>query len=334
MADMNTTTLSDAIKTFYEKRLLMRAIPRYVHGRWAMKARINKYGSWEARKYGALSANTTALVEGTTPAETSSPTPTLVTMTPAFYGTWMGFSDLVELETYDPIISEMSGILGEQAGLSADTIVRDELNTYATIDYSGGQSAVTTLDSPSHDISYKDVIEQYAALEASSALPSDGEDFIVIIHPHTWASLMLDPTFVNMFVQEAPNSAIRSGYVGRLLRMKFFVSSNAKEWADAGVGSTTDVYSALFIGRESYAILGLAGIEEPKDVDNQNDMGKVLTGQKIKPVEIILKPVGSAGASDPLNQRGSLAWKMTLTPEVLNSDWIRCLKHTNAFSDS
>jgi N4-gp56 family major capsid protein len=172
--------------------------------------------------------------------------------------TWMGFSDIVELEAYDPIISEMSGILGEQCGLSADSIVRDELNAYATIDYSGGQSAVGNLDSPAHDISYKDIVEQYAALEAASALPVDGEDFVVIIHPHTWASLMLDPTFVNMFVQEAPNSAIRSGYVGRLLRMKFFVTSNAKEWADVGVGSTTDVYSALFIGRESYAILGLA----------------------------------------------------------------------------
>lgn len=334
MADMNTTTLSDAIKTFYEKRLLMRAIPRYVHGRWAMKPRINKYGAWEVRRYGSLSANTTALVEGTTPAETASPTPTLITMTPAFYGSWMGFSEILELEAYDPIISEMSSILGEQCGLSADTIVREELNTYATIDYSGGVSAVGDLDSPAHDISYKDIVQQYAELEAASALPVDGEDFIVIIHPHTWASLMLDPTFVNMFVQEAPNTAIRSGYIGRILRMKFFVSSNAKEWADVGVGSTTDVYSALFIGRESYAILGLAGIEEPKDVDSQGDNGKPLTGQKLNPVEIIMKPVGSAGASDPLNQRGSLAWKMTLTPEVLNDDWIRVLKHTNGNSDS
>ena len=49
MADMNTTTLSSAIKTFYEKRLLTRAIPRYVHGRWAMKPRLNKFGSWEVR---------------------------------------------------------------------------------------------------------------------------------------------------------------------------------------------------------------------------------------------------------------------------------------------
>lgn len=333
MATINTSTMSDAIKTMYEKRLLTRAIPRYVHGRWAMKARISKYGAYELRKYGSLSATTTALTEGVTPAETAAPAPTLITMTPAFYGAWMGFSEIVDLENYDPLISEMSSILGEQAGLSADTIVRNELVTYATIDYSGGQSAVANLDSPAHDLGYVDIIKQYAALEASSALPVDGEDFILIIHPHTYASLMLDPTFVNLLVEEAPNTAIRNGYIGRLLRMKIYVSSNAYEWADVGVGSTTDVYAALFIGRESYGILGLSGIEEPENVDNQGPDGKPLTGQQIKPVEIITKPVGSAGASDPLNQRGSIAWKMTLTPEVLNSDWIRCVKHTNTFSD-
>ncbi|MBE0573315.1 N4-gp56 family major capsid protein [Candidatus Dojkabacteria bacterium] len=333
MSDINTTTLSDAVKTAYEMRLLTRAIPRYVHGRWAMKARISKRGTYELRKYGSLSAVSVALGEGVTPAETQSPTPTLITMTPAFYGAWMGFTELAELQVIDPIISEMSSILGEQAGLTADTLVRNELVTDSTIDYSGGQSAVGTLESPAHDISYVDIIKQYAALEASSALPIDGEDFIVILHPHSYASLMLDPTFVNMMIQEAPNTAMRNGYIGRLLRMKIYVSSNAYEWADVGVGSTTDVYAALFIAKESYGILGLTGIEEPKDVDSQGPDGRPLTGQKINPVEIILKQVGSAGSADPLNQRGSLAWKMTLTTEVLNADWIRCLKHTNYFSN-
>lgn len=334
MANINTTTLSDAIKVAYEKRLLTRAIPRYVHGRWATRARLAKNGSYELRKYGSLSANTTVLTEGTTPAETASPTPTLTTITPQFFGTWMGFTELVDLEAFDPILSEMSSILGEQAGLSADTIVRNELVAYGTIDYSGSQTAVGNLASPAHDISYRDIIEQYTLLEAANSLPVDGEDFICILHPHSYGSLMLDPTFVNLLIQEAPASGVRSGYIGRLLRMKLFVSSNAYEWADVGVGGTTDVYAAIFIAKESYGILGLSGIEEPANVDNQGDNGKPLTGQKINPVEIIVKPVGSAGSSDPLNQRGSLAWKMTLTPEVLNSDWIRVLKHTNFMSNS
>jgi len=136
-----------------------------------------------------------------------------------------------------------------------------------------------------------------------------------------------------MFIQESPDNAIRNGYVGRILRCKVFVSSNAYEWADVGAGSTTDVYAALFIARESYAILGLDGASMPSEVDSGSETAKPLTGQQIKPVEIITKPLGSAGTSDPLNQRGSMAWKMCLTPEILNSSWIRCLKHTNAFSD-
>ena len=330
---INTVTMVDAIKTMYEKRLLTRALPRYVHGRWAVRARLTKAGTYELRKYGGLSANTTQLTEGTTPAETVATGPTVTTVTPAFYGTWMGFTDLVDLMNFDPLLSEYSGILGEQAGLSADVLVRNELVTNATIDYSGGQSAVGTLASPTHDISYTDIVKQYAALEADSALPADGEDFILILHPHSYASLMLDPTFVNMLIQEAPNSAIRNGYIGRLLRMKIFVSSNVTEWADVGAGGTTDVYAAIFIGRESYGILGLTGYPEPSSVDNGGPDGRVLTGQKIKPVEIIVKQVGSSGAADPLNQRGSLAWKMCLTPHIMNSSWIRVLKHTNVFSN-
>lgn len=331
---INRTTLSDAIKTMYERRLLTRALPRYIHGRWAVPARISGFGTYELRRYGSLGASTTALGEGVTPAETAAPVPTLVTITPTYYGTWMGYTDTIQMEIYDPILSEMTSILGEQCGLSADTIVRDELVTDATLDYSGDQSAVGTLDSPAHDISYREIVKQYAQLESSSALPVEGDNFVLLLHPHSYASLMLDPVWVNMFTQESPNSALRNGYVGRFLRMNVYVSSNVKEWPDVGISGTTDVYAAVFIGKESYGILGINGYPVPTSPDNQGPDGKPLTGQQIKPVEIIVKPVGSSGAADPLNQRGSLAWKMALTPTVLNSTWIRVLKHTNLFSDS
>lgn len=334
MSNINPTTMASAIKLAYERRLLTRAIPRYVHGRWAMKARITKFGSWEVRRYGSMGAMTTPLASGTTPAQQTAPTITPLTMTPTFYGSWLGFTDDVELMAFDPILSELSSVLGEQCGLSADTLVRDELIASSTIDYTGGVTANAQLDSPQHDISYIDIVRQYAQLEADSALPVDGEDYILVLHPHSYASLMLDPTWVNLFIQEAPNSPLRSAYVGRLLRMKIFVSANVREWVDAGVGGTTDVYAALFIGRESYGILGLTGAEEPKDVDGQGTDGRPLTGKQIRPVDIITKQVGSSGTADPLDQRGTLAWKMCLSQRVLNITWIRSLRHTNVFSDT
>ncbi len=331
MANLNQTTMSDAIKTQYERRLQTRALPRLVHGRWSMPARLNKNGAYELRKYGSLSAVTSALVEGATPAEQAAPSLTLTTITPAFYGAWIGHTDEIEMTVFDPLISEVSSILGEQAGLSADTLIRNTMTAGATKDYSGGAASRATLDAPLHNITYADFIKAVATLEAEDAMPADGEYFICIIHPHTWATLMQDPTFVNMWIQES-DPAIRSGYLGTILRCRIYISSNAREYADEGVGSTTDVYSMLFIARESYGTLGMSG-NMANQVDNAPETSRNMTGQQVKPVSIIAKQLGSAGTSDPLDQRATIGWKMSLTTTVLNSDWLLDLEHTNAFSD-
>ena len=49
MASLTQTTMSDAIKVQYERRLLTRALPRLVHGRFGTESRLNKFGSHEFR---------------------------------------------------------------------------------------------------------------------------------------------------------------------------------------------------------------------------------------------------------------------------------------------
>jgi N4-gp56 family major capsid protein len=327
MANNTQTTLADAIKTQYERRLLTRALPRLVHGRWGMQARLNKVGAYELRKYGALAPVTAALTEGTTPSEQSAISLTLVTITPSFYGAWLGLTDELEMTVFDPIISEFSSILGEQAGLSADTLIRNVLTDGATKDYAGDASSRVTVGT-NDGITYAEFVKQIAALEASNALPVDGDDFIVIMHPNSWAKLMQDATFVAMFQQEASrdnNSPIRSGLVGRLLRTKIFVSSNSRLYAGAGE-TAGDVYSMLFIAREAYGYVGMAG-SFPALVDNAPESNiSGMTGQNVKPVEIILKQLGSAGADDPLNQRATVGWKMSLGIAITNSAWARDLE--------
>lgn len=306
--------------------MLTRALPRLVHGRWGMQARLNKMGAYELRKYGALSAVTSALTEGTTPSEQSAISLTLVTITPSFYGAWLGYTDELEMTAFDPIISEFSSILGEQAGLSADTLIRNTLTDGATKDYAGDASSRATVGT-NDGITYAEFVKQIASLEAANALPVDGDDFIVIMHPNAWAKLMQDATFVAMFQQEAArdnNNPIRSGLVGRLLRCKIFVSSNSRVYAGAGE-SSGDVYSMLFIAREAYGYVGMAG-SFPNLVDNAPESSYTMTGQGVKPVEIILKQLGSAGADDPLNQRATIGWKMSLGIAMTNATWARDLE--------
>lgn len=327
MANNTQTTLASGIKTQYERRLLTRALPRLIHGRWGMQARLNKVGAYELRKYGALSAVTSALTEGTTPSEQSAISLTLVTITPSFYGAWLGYTDELEMTAFDPIISEFSSILGEQAGLSADTLIRNTLTDGATKDYANDATNRGTVGS-NDVITFAEFITQVAALEAANALPVDGDDFIVVMHPNSWAKLMQDATFVAMFQQEASrdgNSPLRSGLVGRILRCKVFVSSNARVYTGAGA-SSGDVYSMLFIAREAYGYVGMAG-SFPQLVDNAPESNiSGMTGQGVKPVEIILKQLGSAGADDPLNQRATIGWKMSLGIAMTNAAWARDLE--------
>jgi N4-gp56 family major capsid protein len=141
---------------------------------------------------------------------------------------------------------------------------------------------------------------------------------------------------VNLFVEAGEsndNNPLRSGYVGRILRCRIYVSSNSREYADGGVGSTTDVYSMLFIAREAYGTVGISGAMFNESVDSAPDTARNMTGQNVKPVEIIVKQLGSAGADDPLNQRATVGWKIALGEAVTNSAWIRDLEHTTVSSD-
>lgn len=133
--------------------------------------------------------------------------------------------------------------------------------------------------------------------------------------------------------ESGDGNPLRSGYVGRILRCKIYVSSNSRSYADGGVGSTTDVFSMLFIAREAYGCVGIANTYPNLDVDSAPAQAHNMTGQQVKPVELIVKQLGSAGADDPLNQRATVGWKMSLGESVTNSAWIRDLEHANVASD-
>lgn len=130
-----------------------------------------------------MSAITSTLTEAATPAEQSAPSLSLITATPVWYGAWIGHSDVVDQQAIDPLVLEMSAVLGEQAGLSIDTIERNALVSGLTAAYSGSATSTATLDYPAHEINYKDIIKQIATLEAANARPLEGNDFMLILHP-------------------------------------------------------------------------------------------------------------------------------------------------------
>lgn len=60
----------------------------------------------------------------------------------------------------------------------------------------------------------------------------------------------------------------------------------------------------------------------------QNSYGSVELGGNGRNVEIIVKPAGSSGSNDPLNQRGTIAWKVKgFCTVILQDDYIVRIEH-------
>jgi N4-gp56 family major capsid protein len=328
---MDTGNLSDAVKTLYERRLLTRALPRLIHGRFGMQATWKGYGSYEVRRWESLAVVTSTLTEGTTPNEHAGPTITTTTLTPDWYGAWVKYTDKLIMTAFDPVVSETSKLLGEQAGLSVDTVVRNALTDNATKDYSGGATSRTTIDKTNDIIAFVDFIQAVATLEANNARPVEGPYYVVIIHPHTWATLVQDSTFMTLFTREG-GASVRSGYIGTILNCAIYITSNAREYVDGGQNSTEDIYSMLFIGAESHALAGLTGLFPNMSPDSGGETVRGgMTGQDVKSVEIVMFGLGETGF-DPLKQRGTIGWKCAHVESVLNSSWIIDLEHANDFS--
>ena len=126
MSTVTTTTLSAEMKTFYDMRLIDEASPMLVHEQFGQKRPIPQGGGKTVnfRRFSPLAKATTALTEGVTPSGSSLSVSSISAIV-AQYGDYVVQSDVLELTAVDNTILETTKLLGRQAGLTMDTIVRN-----------------------------------------------------------------------------------------------------------------------------------------------------------------------------------------------------------------
>ena len=283
-----TGTLSDEMKTFYDKVLLTRTVPKLVHTKFGQRKQIPAHGGRiiEFRKFSGLAVATTPLSEGVLFTALKDLTVTATTATVAQYGDAVGFSDLVSTTTIDPLLTEASEILGEQAGETIDELVRDVLAAGTTIVYVGTRVSRVTI-AAADTITPADVQRIALQMELNRARKIDGY-WQAITHPRVIFDLMRTQEW-----RDAQNyhrtGAQFTGEVGQLFGVKFWTTDKAKFFPDTGVGSTVDVYTVIVLGQEAFGIVDLAG---------QN-------------LQTVFQPLGSAGTADPLKVNSTMGWKAT-----------------------
>lgn len=311
---INTTeTMPDEIKTYYDDYLIDCSSPKLVHDQFGQKRPIpaGRGKTIEFRKVSPLPVSTTPLTEGVTP-ESQQLTISTVEAPVQQYGGYVELSDMVVLTAIDNNLVIAAKQLGAQAGKTLDAITREVLAGGTNVQYAEGQvtqrsQLVGGKEEGNHYLTVDAVRRAVRTLKKQDAEPI-GDSFIGIIHPDVAYDLMSDPKWVNVKSYSDPEG-IYEGEIGKIENVRFVETSEAKVFEGAGAEGR-DVYATLILGDNAY---GTTEIE-----------GGGLT--------LIVKQLGSGGASDPLDQRASVAWKATKAAVRLQEAYMVRIETTSTFT--
>ena len=302
--------LTAEMKTFYDMTLIDEAGANLVHDQFGQRRPIPANGGKiiEFRKFASLPKATTPLTEGVTP-DGKSLSVTTVTATVNQYGDYITQSDVLELTALDNTILETTKVLGRQAGLTLDTVVRNVLHSGTNVTYcpkvvDGVETEVTSRSALGKDCQLTvDVVRQVVAKLRAQNAPTINGSYVAIIHPYVAYDLMRDPEWIEAHKYAQPEN-LYTGEIGQIAGVRFVQTTEAKIY-DGGI------FGTLILGADAYGITEVTG-------------GGLQTSVKQK---------GSSGAADPLDQRSSVGWKAMRTAELLIPNYIvRVESYSNRFS--
>ena len=149
--------------------------------------------------------------------------------------------------------------------------------------YAGGKTSRAAL-TPADKLTSRELRRAVKMLKKNHAQTFGGY-YIAIVGPDTMYDLQEDEAFIKVS-QYQDKENIYTGEIGRLFGVRLVETTEAKVFG--GAGAEKDVASVIVLGQYAYGITSLKGA---------------------KP-RVIVKPAGSAGTADPLDQISTVGWKM------------------------
>lgn len=316
--DISPRTAAYAAKDFLERALPYLIIERFGQAK-PLPSNSTKTMTW--RRYNALDATPVTLVEGVTPTGKQL-TSNDVSVTLEQLGDRVVITDVVMDTHEDPVLKEAGEVLGEQAGqmveiarfgvLKAGTnvyyangTVRTDVNTPVSL---GLQRKITRYLKRQMAKKITTVVKSTPSYGTQAVAPS----YIALVHSDLEADIRNIPGFVPVENYGGGMTPYESE-IGKVEDVRYVYSTIFEPWADGGgaksgsgtemlstTGTYADVYPILFLGKNAYGIVPLKG------------------ANAIVPMVVNAKP----SDSDPLAQRGHVAWKTMQKSVILNDAWM------------
>lgn len=302
--------------------LLDRAIPYLVIEQFGQGKPLPKNSSKTAkfRRYDRLPITPKSLTEGVTPAATQL-TKTDYTATLVQYGDRVEITDVIDDTHEDPVLQESMELLGEQASQMVEKVRFGVINAGTSVIYANGVVSRATVASKVLKSDFRKAVKLLKREDAKKITKvirstpnyetaNVNGSFIGLFHPDLEGDIRDLDNFVP--VEKYGTLPPYEGEIGKVDEVRLVCSTIFESWIDAGAttgagttyesdgGTNCDVYPILVIGQNAYGIVPLRGKEA------------------ITPMVVNPKP----SDSDPMAQRGHVAWKTYQTAIILNESWM------------
>ena len=311
-----------------EKQALRHAQPVLVLSMGAKKFSLptNSTKTLRLRRAVPYAAATTALTEGVPPTATDIEY-VQIDVALKQYGAFVRITDQVVDLQQTPILSDINQLNAEQAAKTKEALLWGMLQGSGITYWAGGESTESVSGVMDYDIQGRAVrtlnnnkAKRFTSIVTGGVkvgtMPVEAS-YICFTHTDAEKDIRQMEGFVPV-AKYGSQKPLCEQELGTVDSVRYILSPDLTAMDAAGVdastaptliskdGSNVDVYTSVFVGMDAYGTLNLAG----KGV--------------FTPVVV---PVGSASASDPLGQQGSVGWKLYSAETILNSDWIVIVEH-------
>lgn len=310
--------ISPRTALYAQKELLRRALPFLILEKFGQGKPVPERSSkvTKFRRYEALSPALNVLSEGVTPTAKQL-TVTDVTATLVQYGDLVTMSDVV-LDTHeDPVLTEATAVLGEQAAQMIETMRFGILKAGTNVQYANGSARtdVNTVITTAKQRKATRALKRQNARPITTVIKSTpsyetanvAASFVGLVHPDLESDIREMTGFVP--AERYGSMTPYENEIGKVEDVRYLSSTIFTSWADAGgakgamlstSGTSADVYPILYVARDAYGIVPLKGMNS------------------ITPTVVNPKP----SDSDPLAQRAHVGWKSMQTACILNDNFM------------
>lgn len=246
--------LTAEMRTYYDEYLIDITSPSLVHEQFAQKKPIPKKSgkTIEFRRYDPLPKITTPLREGVTP-DGQKLSVGNKTATVYQYGGYVELTDTLILTAVDNNIIEATELIGDQAGRTCDTVVREVVNAGTNVQYGASAASARYLLASSDKMSVDCIKRAVRNLKNNLAKRING-DYVAIIHPDVSYDLMNDPEWKYPH-QYVDTSNMYTGEIGKVGGCRFVETTEAKVFhADPLVEDGLSVKTAIAASTTTVAV--------------------------------------------------------------------------------